>query len=358
MLRAAALVLLLAAPAAAQVERRVLDWSELDGWAGSDPAGALPAFRETCPDLTARDWASLCALAFDIEDAEARGYFQALFRPVLITDVAAPLFTGYFEPEIDGALAPGGRYLHPIYRRPEDLPRGGPSLTRAEIEAGALAGQGHEIAWLDDPVEAFFLQIQGSGRIRLPDGGVIRVGYGGNNGHPYRSVGQEMVRRGLVEPGRASAEVIRSWVRLNPEEGAELLRHNPSFVFFREVGEVPAEAGPLGAMNRSITAGRTVAVDPALVPLGALVWLETDGAEPLRRLMVAQDTGSRVKGAQRADIFFGTGREAGRAAGSVRDGGRMLVILPTRMAWAMAPAGLEPPAAPAGAAVLAAPILP
>lgn len=330
-----------AGAATAEVERRVLEWSELDGWAEGEHAPALAVFRETCPDMRGPDWGSLCALALDVPDAAARGYFEALFRPVLITDGAAPLFTGYFEPEIDGALEPGGRYLTPIYRRPDDLPRGGPSLTRAEIEEGALADRGLEIAWLDDPVEAFFLQIQGSGRIRLADGSVIRVGYGGNNGHPYRSVGREMIRRELVEPGRASAEVIRSWVRLNPEEGPALLRHNPSFVFFRVVDEVPPKAGPLGAMNRSITAGRTVAVDPGHVPLGAPVWLEKDGAEPMRRLMIAQDTGSAIKGAQRADVFFGTGRAAGRAAGRVRDPGRMLVILPIRMAWALAPDGLS-----------------
>ena len=341
MLRALALLAALAGPAAAETTARVLEWSELDGWEDADPAGALPAFRETCPDMDRADWGPLCALAFDIPDGAARGYFEALFRPVLIEDGAAPLFTGYFEPEVDGALARGGRYQHPIYRRPDDLPRGGPSLTRAEIAAGALAGQGHEIAWLDDPVEAFFLQLQGSGRVRLPDGGVIRVGFGGDNGHARRSIGAEMVRRGLVESGRASAAVIRSWVRLNPEEGQALLNHDPSYAFFREVGEVPPEAGPLGAMNRSIAAGRTVAVDPSIVPLGAPVWIETDGAEPLRRLMVAQDTGSAIRGAQRADVFMGTGREAGRLAGRMRDGGRMTVILPNRMAWALAPADLS-----------------
>ena len=359
MLRAALIAALLAAaPAAAETRARVLEWSELEGWAEDDPAEALAAFRETCPDMPREGWGPLCALAFDVSDAAARRYFEALFRPVLIEDGARPLFTGYFEPEVDGALAPGGRYATPIYRRPEDLPRGGPSLTRAEIAAGALEGRGLEVAWLDDPVEAFFLQLQGSGRIRLPDGGVIRVGFGGDNGHARRSVGREMERRGLIEEGRASAAAIRSWVRLNPEEGQAVLNHDPSYAFFREVGEVPAEAGPLGAMNRSITAGRTVAVDPAHVPLGAPVWIETDAAEPLRRLMVAQDTGSAIKGAQRADVFVGTGREAGRRAGRMRGGGRMMVVLPIRMAWARAPAAPwepERPAAPAAAAEPAAP---
>jgi membrane-bound lytic murein transglycosylase A len=192
-----------------------------------------------------------------------------------------------------------------------------------------------EIAWVDDPVELFFLQIQGSGRIRLPDGAVIRVGYGGANGHPYRSIGTELVRLGVYEAHQVSAEVIKNWVRRNPEAGEALLNHNPSYVFFRRVDQVPPERGPLGAMNRSVTAGRTIAVDPVHVPLGAPVWIEKEGHGPIRRLMVAQDTGSAIKGPQRADIFFGTGADAGRAAGRLRDPGRMVVLMPIQRAYAM-----------------------
>jgi membrane-bound lytic murein transglycosylase A len=161
-------------------------------------------------------------------------------------------------------------------------------------------------------VEAFFLQVQGSGRIKLTDGRAIRVGFGGRNGHPYRSVGRELVRQGVFEAHQVSAQRIKRWVRDNPQAGAALLRHNPSFIFFREVNEVPPDRGPLGAMNRSVTALRTVAVDPDFAPLGAPVWIETDGASPMRRLMVAQDTGSAIKGPQRADVFYGTGAAAGR----------------------------------------------
>ena len=186
-------------------------------------------------------------------------------------------------------------------------------------------------------MELFFLQIQGSGRIRLPDGDVIRVGYGGSNGHTYRSVGRELVRRGVYEPHQVSAEVIKNWVRRNPEEGRDLLHHNPSYVFFRRIDEVPSEDGPLGAMNRSVTKGRSIAVDPAYTPLGAPVWVEKKGASPLHRLMVAQDTGSAITGPQRGDIFFGTGAVAGRAAGRLRDGGRMAVLLPIQRAYAMRP---------------------
>ena len=163
------------------------------------------------------------------------------------------------------------------------------------------------------------------------------MGYGGANGHEYRSVGVELIRRGIYKAHQVSAEVIKNWVRRNPMEGEELLRHNPSYVFFRVVNEVPPEKGPLGAMNRSITAMRSIAVDKRFTPLGAPVWIEKDGENPLQRLMVAQDTGSAIKGAQRADIFFGTGDRAGREAGKLRDPGRMVVLMPIQRAYAMLP---------------------
>ena len=181
------------------------------------------------------------------------------------------------------------------------------------------------------------MQVQGSGRVRLPNGRYIRVGYGGANGHKYRSIGVELVRRGIYNAHQVSAQVIKNWVRRNPVEGPELLRHNPSYVFFREVNQVPADKGPLGAMNRSVTTMRTVAVDPRHTPLGAPVWVEKDGKNKLRRLMIAQDTGSAIKGAQRADIFFGTGDQAGRDAGRLRDPGRMVVLMPIQRAYAYLP---------------------
>jgi membrane-bound lytic murein transglycosylase A len=166
---------------------------------------------------------------------------------------------------------------------------------------------------------------------------VLRLGYAGANGHPYSSVGQSLVARGALEPHELSMARIRAWVASNPQDGAALLRTNASFVFFREVSEVPASRGPLGAMNRSVVGLRSLAVDPRFVPLGAPVWIEKEGEEPLHRLMVAQDTGSAIKGAQRADIFFGTGERAGSRAGQVRDTGRMVVLLPIQRAFATLP---------------------
>jgi membrane-bound lytic murein transglycosylase A len=329
-------LVLMTAPTMAEPRYEVLEFDQLDGWEEDDHAAALEVFLNTCGDLDEPDWRSLCSLAH--ASPAPRQFFELFFRPVLMDDGQDALFTGYFEPELRGDLYQSPRYRYPIYAMPPEALQTNPWLTRREIlDTDVMRGRGLEIAWVDDPVELFFLQIQGSGRVRLPDGRYIRVGYRGANGHPYRSIGVELVRRGVYEGHQVSAEVIKNWVRRNPKDGQELLYHNPSYVFFREVSKVPADKGPLGAMNRSVTTLRTVAVDPAFVPLGAPVWIEKDGRRPMRRLMVAQDTGSAIKGAQRADIFFGTGAKAGRAAGKLKDPGRMIVLLPIQRAYALLP---------------------
>lgn len=325
-------------PASAETGPRydILDFADLQGWAEDDHAAALAAFLETCRDLDDPDWSALCGLARETKDA--RGFFELLFRPVLIRDEAEMLFTGYFEPELNGAPYRSSTYRYPVYKMPPEARASRPWLTRRQLlTSGVMEGRGLEIAWVDDPVELFFLQIQGSGRIRFPDGRVIRVGYGGANGHPYRSIGRELVRRGVYTAHQVSMQVIANWVRRNPVAGRDLLYHNAAYVFFREVNEVPPEKGPLGAMNRSITPLRSIAVDPRYTPLGAPVWIEKEGADPMNRLMIAQDTGSAIKGAQRADIFYGTGDEAGRIAGRTKDGGRMVVLMPIQRAYALLP---------------------
>ncbi|PHP28305.1 murein transglycosylase A [Limimaricola cinnabarinus] len=340
--RAAALALALGLPLGAAASPKLLGFQQLDGWAADDHAAALTAFLETCRDLRDRDWQALCGVAGEAEDA--RSFFELFFLPVMVEDGADALFTGYYEPELRGSEVPDGRHVAPVYRVPDDLPSEEPWLTRQQIEeGGALKGRGLEIAYVD-PVELFFLQIQGSGRVRLPSGQVIRLGYGAANRQPYSSIGQELVARGIYEPHQVSADVIRSWVRRNPVDGRELLWTNRSYVFFREVNEVPPERGPLGAMNRSITPLRSIAVDPSIVPLGAPVWIETEGEDRFRRLMIAQDTGSAIKGAQRADIFFGTGKLAGKRAGRTRDTGRMVMLLPIQRALDMLPQTLADPA--------------
>jgi membrane-bound lytic murein transglycosylase A len=319
-------------PAMAQM----LEFSDLDGWQDDNHRAALSTFIDTCTLLDDPDWAPICRLAPDAmaSDTAARGFFEMLFRPVVIGEGPA-LFTGYYEPELAGSPVRTPRFLYPIYARPPELQDGQQWLDRGSIDAsGALRGRGLEIAWLEDPVEVFFLQVQGSGRIRMPNGQVMRVGYAGRNGHEYRSVGKELIRRGILGEHDVSAQGIKAWVRANPVLGAELLQHNPSFVFFRRLPDLSPEKGPIGAMGRSITTLRSVAVDPEFTPLGAPVWLEKNGRNPLRRLMVAQDTGGAIKGPQRADIFFGSGVQAGEDAGDVKDDGRMIVLLPIERAFA------------------------
>lgn len=335
------LALTLGQGAMAETSRTILGFDQLDGWAEDDHARALEVFLNTCQDFRTADWDTLCAIGTETDDP--RAFFELFFRPVLIEDGAETLFTGYYEPELSGAREKTGPYRYPVYSVPPEIvpdetataEPAEPWLSRRQIEEnGVLEGRGLEIAWVDDPVDLFFLQVQGSGRIRLRDGTVLRVGYGGANRRPYTSIGKELVERGEFTLHEVSAEVIGNWVREHPEDGRELLWTNESYVFFREVSHVPGDRGPLGAMNRSITPLRTVAVDPAYVPLGAPVWIEKQGDDPMKRLMVAQDTGSAIKGAQRADIFFGTGHRAGQQAGNIMDGGRMVVLLPIQRAYA------------------------
>jgi membrane-bound lytic murein transglycosylase A len=334
------LAVLAAVMAAAPAPAQMLDFEALDGWREDSHAQALATFLRTCDLIDAPDWRPICALAADVppDDISARSFFELFFKPVVVGDPPA-LFTGYFEPELEGSPTRSGRFQYPLYRRPPELQDGTVFHSRSAIDNGALAGRGLEIAWLDDPIDAYFLQIQGSGRIRMTDGTVIRLGYAGANGHAYRSIGQEMVRRGSHTFDQVSAQEIASYVRRNPGPGRELLHTNPSYVFFRKIGTLSAEDGPIGAMGRSITTLRSVAIDPKFTPLGAPVWIEKDGRSPIRSLMVAQDTGGAIKGMQRADIFYGTGARAGDAAGTVKDSGRMVLLLPIDRAFAMLEGG-------------------
>lgn len=338
--RLRALAVVLAMTVAPSVSAQILDFDALDGWREDDHLAALRAFRATCDLLDGPDWEPLCQLAADAGNsrAQAKAFFELFFKPVIVGKPPA-LFTGYYEPELDGSTVRTPRFAWPLYRRPPELQDGAPYLSRQAIEGGALRGRGLELVWLDDPVEVYFLQVQGSGRIRLPDGRVMRVGYAGKNGQPYRSVGQEMVRRGTHTLDQVSAGEIRSWVRQSGAAGMDLLNVNPSYVFFRQIGDLAPEKGPIGAMGRSITPLRSVAIDPAYTPLGAPVWIEKTGAGALRRLMVAQDTGGAIKGPQRADIFYGSGDSAGAMAGNIKDGGRLILLVPIDRAYAMMPGG-------------------
>ena len=317
---------------------------------GAEEAGrALAAFRASCPVLLRRqdasgltrtsDWISLCAEAQALDPAFAPGFFFHRFAWVRIGDGRA-FATGYYEPEIEGSRVPLPGYV-PIHRAPPDLVRctrpdgtsgrgrvgpGGQCVayhSRADIQDGALNGRGLEIAWAKDPVELFFLEIQGSGRVRLPDGTIMRIGYASQNGREYVAVGKLLRDRGIFQPGQATMQSIKDWIRANPEEGRALMRENQSYVFFREL----TGPGPLGALEVAVTPRGSVAADPKFVPLGAPVHLILDRADA-NGLWVAQDTGGAIKGPNRFDTFWGAGEAAVAAAGGMASPGTALLLIP------------------------------
>lgn len=337
----AAVVLLMAGAASAEAVRfKPVKFDDLPGWRQDDLAGTLIAFRTSCgrardPRLTGAKWSDICAASKRAKDP--RKFFETHFRPVHVIPGRPVLYTGYYEPELQGARARGGKFQYPIYRKPRDWSGKGRWKSRAEIEGGAIRDRGLELAWLTDPVEAYFLQIQGSGRIRLEDGNVMRAGFSASNGHRYRSIGKELLRRGALGNRGISAANIKAWVRDNPEAGKELLNHNPRYIFFREVTDLPESAGPIGAMSVPLSALRSMAVDPKYIPLGAPVWVDKRGKEPLRRLLIAQDVGAAIKGPHRGDIFYGSGREAGRIAGRTKSAGEIFILLPKAALGTFAP---------------------
>ena len=335
---ALALCLGLAQPAGA-TGSELLDFTDLPGWEADDHAVALAAFLRSCHRLDDAEWRAVCAFGA-AATPEPQAFFERFFRPVLIGGHAPARLTAYFEPELRASATPAPGFAVPVYRLPPELGGGQLGPSRAEVDAGALAGRGLELAWLRSPAELYYLQMQGSGRLVLNDGRVLRLGWGGQNGHPRRSVSAEAVRRGILASHQASARSVRAWVRNNPEAGQALLQHDPSYVFFRLLPDHPAELGPLGALDVPLTPGRSLAVDPAHVPLGAPVWVQRDSTSAL---MVAQDTGGAIRGPQRGDLFMGTGETAEQEARRVRERGRMVVLLPVELAFrtVAAPAGPE-----------------
>ncbi len=264
------------------------------------------------------------------------------------------LFTGYYEPELRGSRKRTAAYTVPLYRQPPDLVkvetegetqvgrmvdgRLRPYHTRKAIDGGVLAGQGLELLWLADPIDAFFLQAQGSGRVRLSDGGSLRVGYAASNGLPPTIIGRVLVERGELTKEAATMQTVRQWLRDRPAEATALMQMNARYIFFREI---PGD-GPLGALGVALTPGRSLAVDPKRLPLGAPLWLDTtyptgtpEAGQPLRRLVVAQDTGGAIKGAVRGDLYWGSGEDALRYAGPMKQRGRYYLLLPKTVAERM-----------------------
>ncbi len=326
----------------------------------------MPADRPIGPNGMAgraSDWQPVCAAARSSDDHAAKAFFEQRFRAFAVTNGSqkSGLFTGYYEPELRGTRIRSNAFPVPLYRRPPDLVSADPGSSidgggtqrpagrkvqgriepyqdRAAIESGALAGQNLELLWVQDPIEAYFLQVQGSGRIRLDDGRILRVGYAGDNGQPYVSIGRILIERGTFTAAELTMETLKTWLRKHPGEAQALMRQNPRYVFFR----ILDGAGPIGASGVALTPGRSLAIDPGHLPLGAPLWLDTtwpgEPGKALRRLVVAQDTGGAIKGAIRGDVFWGAGSEAERRAGTMRETGRYYLLLPENVARRISPA--------------------
>ncbi len=352
-----------APPVAPGVMLKPADWSQLTGWPDNDALSTWPAFLANC-ELQKKQaaWQAVCAAAASFapkNDQQARDFFERWLTPnQLVTDDGRDtgLITGYYEPLLFGSRKPSARFRFPIYGTPADMLnidlssvypelkgyrlRGRlngnkvvPYFNRAEIDAGRAPLQGRELLWVDDAVALFFLQVQGSGRVQLEDGETVRVGYADQNGYPYVSIGKKLVEQGELKLEQASMQGIKQWGERNPEKLSALLNTNASYVFFRELPPSAnnSSGGPPGSLGLPLTAGRSLAVDPRAVALGSPVFLSTtwpNSTQPLNRLMLAQDTGGAIKGAIRADFFWGFGEDAAKHAGSMRENGRMWVLLP------------------------------
>lgn len=348
-------------------------FASLPGWQRDDHAEALGAFRRSCAEIIAegaaftrpvvfggsrQHWIGICEIAS--HEGDPRQFFETYFRAFRVVDESRPegLFTGYYEPEVEGSRMPDAVFNVPLYARPSDLiafdrqqqetglsygrlvggtPRA--YFTRREIEQGAVAGQGLEIFWLKDWADAFFIHIQGSGRVRLRDGTVARLAFAAKSGRPYTSIGTVLVERGVFTREELSMQALRAWMAKRPEEARELMWQNESFIFFREVELEDPDLGALGAQNVQLTPLRSIAIDRSLWMFGTPVWLNTmaptgRNAEltPFRKLLIAQDTGSAIKGAARGDIFWGFGGDAAPTAGHMKSPGMMTVLLPVGLA--------------------------
>ncbi|MEL0105528.1 MAG: MltA domain-containing protein [Rhodospirillaceae bacterium] len=347
-------------------------FNQLANWQNDRHGRALRAFARSCTALMktpdhktiqsfdkqffARDWKDACRSAAGIDKNNhhaARWFFERWFVPHrIVTGKTSPgLFTGYYEAELNGSWRRTNRFNVPLYAKPTDLIaadlgqfssalkgkhiagrlRGNrliPYHSRREIENGVLRGKGLELLWVDSVADAFFLHVQGSGRVKMTDGSIVRVGYAAKNGRPYVSIGRELIRRGAMAKENVSMQSIRTWLTANPHKASDLLAANPSYIFFRRLKGTDV----IGAMGVGLTPGRSLAVDRRHVPLGAPLWLDTrdplDERRPLRRLMIAQDTGGAIKGPVRGDIFWGFGAEAAQRAGQMKSRGTYYVLLP------------------------------
>lgn len=343
-------------------------FNDLPGWQQDDPRPGWQAWLVSCRTLAKRaDWKSACQAAqrVDGQNPQAiRDYFAQRFTVWQLSSGSATtgLITGYYEPMLTGSRQRTAQSTVPLYAPPRDLVSRPPELqtvssagplqrsrrdgsrlvpyyTAADIAAGKGPSPTEALVWVNDPIEAIFLQIQGSGRVQLADGSFVRLGFADHNGYPYQSIGRYLIQKGELKSHQASMQGIQDWARRNPERLPELYAANPRYVFFRPLPDTGE--GPIGAMGLPLTGEASLAIDPRYIPLGTPVWLATtrpNSSVPLNRLMAAQDTGTAIKGAVRADFFWGFGQEAGETAGRMKQSGRLWVLLPNEV---RPPAGMD-----------------
>ncbi|WP_448206617.1 murein transglycosylase A [Azospirillum sp. sgz302134] len=335
------------------LEKVSADFRSLSGWIDDDHSQALPAVQRTCRWVDAQpsdkplgahpaagttaDWRPICAAAraLPANDPEAaRRFFEDNFTPVSLSEGQEGLFTGYYEVALHGSWTRTDRYNVPIYRTPKRTKRGIP--TRSRIVDGALKGKGLEILWVDDAIDAFFLEIQGSGRVEMTDGSVVALGYAGQNGHSYYPIGRHLIDIGYATPEQVTMPLIRRWLNEHPADAKRVMNLNPSYVFF----QLRPNIGARGARNMELTGGRSLAVDAGYIPLGVPLWLELrDAPVPngeIKRLVVAQDTGGAIKGAVRGDLFWGHGPDAEEGAGVMKAKGRYTMLAPRNTSFLLA----------------------
>jgi membrane-bound lytic murein transglycosylase A len=372
---------------------REVSFSDLPGWSQDTVAQALPGIKRSCARLAAQapqtvigrdaivrsagDWQTACNTLGQISDGDAalRAALESLFSVYHVGEVKADpttpeyrgTFTSYYEADLNGALSPGGKYQVPVYGVPRSLvtvnlkdflppsaplPSGVPANLVGRLEPSARAGQSSQIKpfftraeidsenaiaqdadilfWAEDPVAVHILHIQGSGRVTLPDGQIMRVGFAGHNGRSFKGIGSILLEAGEVKPGGASMVAVREWLQRHPVEAVDYMNRNTRYIFFRRLDPSETEDGPVGAQGVSLTPGRSLAVDPRYIPLGAPIWLDTKDPDglPIQRLMIAQDVGAAITGPVRGDVFWGAGEEAFLKAGRMKSAGEYFVFIP------------------------------
>jgi membrane-bound lytic murein transglycosylase A len=334
------------------------EFNDLPGWRQNDHAAAFDAFRRSCDSWRKQpddrmlsgvfelgrigDWKKLCTVS--VKNGQEQQFFEQWFKPYAVANNGSfdGLFTGYYVPELHGSTRPSVRYHVPIYRMPKDLVKQGgqsgrlvkgllkPYYERSEIVAGALAGKGLELLWVDSEVDAFFMEVQGSGRVVMEDGRLVTLNYDGKNGRGYYAIGKTLVDNGEIPREAISMQSIRAWIAAHPQQGHDLMMQNQSYVFFR-FGDSNPQQGPVGSMSVPLTAGHSLAVDRSYLPMGVPLWLDAEhpaGNQRLRRLVMAQDTGGAIKGLLRGDVFWGQGQQAAEFAGVMKSRGRYFLLIP------------------------------